>query len=60
MESNQSSAPLSLALAERFPQGLESPIPDQLKEVLETLIKLWKTLVSLDILQWIHVTEIMI
>mgnify|MGYP000391790295 FL=1 len=39
MESNQSSAPLSLALAERFPQGLESPIPDQLKEVLETLIK---------------------
>ena len=39
MESNQSSAPLSLALAERFPQGLESPIPDQLKDVLETLIK---------------------
>ena len=39
MESNQSSAPLSLALAERFPQGLETPIPDQLKEVLETLIK---------------------
>ena len=39
MESNQTSAPLALALTERFPQGLETPIPDQLKEVLETLIK---------------------
>jgi len=33
------SAGLPLALAERFPQGLETPIPDQLREVIETLLK---------------------
>jgi GTP diphosphokinase / guanosine-3',5'-bis(diphosphate) 3'-diphosphatase len=33
------SAGLPLALAERFPQGLESPIPDQLREVIDTLLK---------------------
>lgn len=31
------SSDLALALAERFPQGLETPIPEQLREVLETL-----------------------
>jgi len=30
---------LPLALAERFPQGLETPIPDQLREVIDTLLK---------------------
>ena len=39
MTSDISPAPLAVALAERFPQGLETPIPDQLKEVLEALIK---------------------
>jgi GTP pyrophosphokinase len=33
------SAGLPLALAERFPQGLETPIPDQLREVIDTLLK---------------------
>jgi guanosine-3',5'-bis(diphosphate) 3'-pyrophosphohydrolase len=33
------SAHLPLALAERFPQGIETPIPDQLREVIETLLK---------------------
>ena len=33
------SANLPLALAERFPQGLETPIPDQLREVIDTLLK---------------------
>ena len=33
------SANLPLALAERFPQGIETPIPDQLREVLDTLHK---------------------
>jgi guanosine-3',5'-bis(diphosphate) 3'-pyrophosphohydrolase len=33
------SAHLPLALAERFPQGIETPIPDQLREVLDTLLK---------------------
>jgi GTP diphosphokinase / guanosine-3',5'-bis(diphosphate) 3'-diphosphatase len=33
------SANLPLALAERFPQGIETPIPDQLREVLDTLQK---------------------
>ena len=32
-------AGLPLALAERFPQGLETPIPDQLREVIDTLLK---------------------
>lgn len=31
------SANLPLALAERFPQGIDTPIPDQLREVLDTL-----------------------
>ena len=35
----QSSAELSGALKDRFPQGLETPIPQQLQEVVETLIK---------------------
>ena len=30
---------LPLALAERFPQGIETPIPEQLREVLDTLQK---------------------
>ena len=30
---------LPLALAERFPQGLQTPIPDQLQEVIDTLLK---------------------
>jgi GTP pyrophosphokinase len=33
------SAHLPLALAERFPQGIETPIPDQLREVIDTLLK---------------------
>jgi guanosine-3',5'-bis(diphosphate) 3'-pyrophosphohydrolase len=33
------SGALPLALAERFPQGLETPIPDQLREVIDTLLK---------------------
>ena len=33
------SAGLPLALAERFPQGLETPLPDQLREVIDTLLK---------------------
>ena len=33
------SANLPLALAERFPQGIETPIPEQLREVLDTLQK---------------------
>jgi GTP pyrophosphokinase len=33
------SANLPLALAERFPQGIETPVPDQLREVLDTLHK---------------------
>jgi len=33
------SAGLPLALAERFPQGLETPIPNQLREVIDTLLK---------------------
>lgn len=33
------SADLPLALAERFPQGLQTPIPDQLQEVINTLLK---------------------
>jgi GTP diphosphokinase / guanosine-3',5'-bis(diphosphate) 3'-diphosphatase len=33
------SAKLPLALAERFPQGIETPIPDQLRDVLDTLQK---------------------
>jgi GTP pyrophosphokinase len=33
------SAGLPLALAERFPQGLETPIPVQLREVIDTLLK---------------------
>ena len=33
------SAGLPLALSERFPQGLETPIPDQLREVIDTLLK---------------------
>jgi len=36
-----SETPLALldALAERFPQGLQTPIPDQLQEVIDTLLK---------------------
>ena len=30
---------LPLALAERFPQGLQDPVPDQLQEVIDTLLK---------------------
>lgn len=33
------SANLPLALAERFPQGIQTPIPEQLREVLDTLHK---------------------
>ena len=33
------SAALPIALAQRFPQGLQSPIPDQLQEVIDTLHK---------------------
>ena len=33
------SASLPLALAERFPQGIQTPIPEQLREVLDTLQK---------------------
>ena len=33
------SAHLPLALAERFPQGIQTPIPEQLREVLDTLQK---------------------
>lgn len=33
------SAGLPLALAERFPKGLQTPIPPQLQEVIDTLIK---------------------
>jgi GTP pyrophosphokinase len=33
------SANLPLALSERFPQGIETPIPEQLREVLDTLQK---------------------
>ncbi len=33
------SAHLPLALAERFPQGVQTPIPEQLREVLDTLQK---------------------
>ena len=33
------SANLPLALAERFPQGIQTPIPEQLREVLDTLQK---------------------
>jgi GTP pyrophosphokinase len=33
------SAHLPLALAERFPQGIETPIPEQLREVIDTLLK---------------------
>jgi len=33
------SAGLPLALAQRFPQGLQTPIPDQLQDVIETLLK---------------------
>jgi len=33
------SAGLPLALAERFPQGLETPIPVQLRDVIDTLLK---------------------
>ena len=33
------SGALPLALAQRFPQGLETPIPQQLQDVLETLLK---------------------
>lgn len=30
---------LPLALAERFPQGIQTPIPEQLREVIDTLLK---------------------
>jgi GTP pyrophosphokinase len=33
------SASLPQALAERFPQGLQTPIPEQLQEVIDTLLK---------------------
>ncbi len=33
------SAGLPQALAERFPQGLETPVPEQLHEVIDTLLK---------------------
>ena len=33
------SAHLPLALAERFPQGIQTPFPDQLREVIDTLLK---------------------
>ena len=33
------SVALPVALAERFPQGLETPIPDQLQEVIDILLK---------------------
>lgn len=33
------SAALPIALAQRFPQGLQTPIPDQLQEVIDTLHK---------------------
>ena len=33
------SAGLQLALAERFPEGLETPIPDQLSDVIDTLLR---------------------
>jgi len=33
------SGTLPLALAQRFPQGLETPVPEQLQDVLETLLK---------------------
>lgn len=33
------SAALPIALAQRFPQGLQSPIPEQLQEVIDTLHK---------------------
>jgi len=33
------SANLPLALAERFPSGLQTPIPDQLQQVIDTLLK---------------------
>lgn len=39
MASDITAAPLVLALEERFPLGLETPIPDQLKEVIDTLIE---------------------
>ena len=38
-------SPVSLpdALAQRFPQGLDTPIPEQLQEVIETLLKFHPT-----------------
>jgi len=33
------SSDLPLALAERFPQGLQTPVPEQLREVIDTLLK---------------------
>jgi GTP pyrophosphokinase len=33
------SAGLPLALAQRFPEGLDSPVPEQLREVIDTLLR---------------------
>ncbi len=39
MTSDITAAPLVQALEQRFPQGLNTPIPDQLKEVIDALIE---------------------
>jgi len=38
MTSEITAAPLELALKERFPQGLDTPVPDQLADVIATLL----------------------
>ena len=39
MTSEITAAPLELALKERFPQGLDTPFPNQLADVIATLLE---------------------